>query len=285
MKLAKLMVLILSLVTSFTISAASEQALLRAATRGDVEGIKAALQSGVNINTRFEVGKTALMIAAENKRDAAVEALMDAGADLYVLDNNKWDVLTHAANAPSTPIMKLLLRKGYDPSKVNWRALEVARSKTSVSWGGGWDPIALQAREILEDAYKNRGSGVSGTIGLATMPPPAPTTASANTKDVRNEENAPPVFVNVAEMKLTSDIFKKTATKAMTGRGWTVLTTEPDKLTGTYTKGDKQYRASIFYKHPVIKISYIDGYGSSRDSWLMNLKKDLEYEINMELTR
>src|SRR5579871_31965 len=73
-----------------------DNALIRAAAQGDLEGIRAALKNGALINSRYidghafldpgESGYTALMFAILNKRKEAVKLLIENKADLEVKD-------------------------------------------------------------------------------------------------------------------------------------------------------------------------------------------------------
>ncbi len=279
MKLIEIGILVLSLGFALAASAAPGQELFSAAKYGQVPSIQAALKAGADVNSRFDVGKTALMVAAEQGRDAAVEALVDAGADLYMLDNNNWDALAHAAMSLHVSTVNLLLRKGIDPSKNNWRALAVVRSQS----GGGMDRRGSSTRltevqAILEAAYKR--SGTTGTVGAL---PGSPSAATARV--LLQEEMAEPILIDVSERKVTSEIFKSAAARALLQRGWKIIATEPGQITGTLTK-DKEYRARISFKPPmIIKIEFIEGYGSRRPNWLVNLKEDLEIELNATLVR
>ncbi len=270
MRLAKVCVLVWSLAPAFVASAASEQELFRAAKRGDVAGIQAALRAGANINTRFDIGKTALIVAAENGRDAAVEVLMDTGADLYALDNNKWDALTHASESERISTLKLLLRKGYDPSKNNWLALSVMRSQNvSRPIIRSGNPRLLEANKILENAYKSSGGGAVGGFSGGS----SPVTARVGVR----EDAAEPILIDVSERKVTLESFKSAATKAFSQRGWTIVTSEPEQITGAI----KEYRARISFKSgALIKIAFVEGYGQRSPNWLLNLKKDLEQELS-----
>jgi hypothetical protein len=130
---------------------------------------------------------------------------------------------------------------------------------------------------MLEGAYKRGGAG---TVGGASGGP-SPSTVRVPLQ----EEMADPILIDVSERKVTSELFKSAATRALLQRGWKIIATGPDQVTGTLTK-DKEYRARISFKPPVlIKIGFVEDYGSRRPNWLVNLKEDLEIELNVALVR
>lgn len=255
-------------------SAASERELFRAARSGQAPAIHTALKAGADINTRFDIGKTALIVAAERGHAAAVEVLMDAGADLYVLDNNGVDALGHAGMNAHVAVMRMMLAKGYDPSRNNWASLETLKRLKAIR------PLLPVEQEIaiLEDARRNyRGSTTTATVSSG---------GSGGQNVVRYDENlADPILIDVSERNVTSEIFKSVAVKALTGRGWSVLKSEPNQITATLSKGDREYRVSVSIKPGIlIKIGFVAGHGSDSPNWLNNLKKDMESHLRVALS-
>jgi len=83
-----------------------------AAHKGDMVALKMLISSKNDLNKRDSYGRTPLMVAAfANKLDAAA-ALMDAGANTDLLENDKYDALTIAAVAGNTKMVELLIKKG-----------------------------------------------------------------------------------------------------------------------------------------------------------------------------
>lgn len=278
MKSIKTLAFILLTMFATTVGAASEQELFHAAKEGDIAGIQAALRAGADINARFDVGKTALMVAAENGQDAAVELLVKSGADLYLLDNNHWDALTHAAfKAPKasfkssfskqpSPTFSLLLQKGFDPSKNNWRALTVLAGQSA----GAAHLVAAQT--VLEKMRKSGITGQSAEPGTAARAP---------------QDNQPwmvmakPTVIEIDAKKVTPEIFKTAANKTLSGHGWKVMASEPKDVTGTLTKDKLEYRVRISLISPTqIKLGYVEYYGSDNAKWLATLKKDMEKALS-----
>jgi hypothetical protein len=62
------------------------EALSEAARRGDAATVKALLDAGVDVNTKFRYGNTALSFACDRGHLEVVKVLLDAGADVNVKD-------------------------------------------------------------------------------------------------------------------------------------------------------------------------------------------------------
>jgi ankyrin repeat protein len=88
-----------------------------------------ALKAGTNVNSRNSAGQTALVFALERARAfsrrwgpkvtlEAVEALLDAGADLEIADSLGATAIHHAANIPDSQFLDLLLKRGGNPTHV-----------------------------------------------------------------------------------------------------------------------------------------------------------------------
>ena len=77
----------------------SAERLRQAAKDGDVEGIRAALADGTDIDSRDEHGWTVLMWAAHHNQRNAVDALLESGADPCVRDRLVQDAADLALHA------------------------------------------------------------------------------------------------------------------------------------------------------------------------------------------
>lgn len=127
--------------------------LLRAAAAGDVATIEnltsmgvradaAASQADVDADAspQFEVGSTALMLAARDGHDAAVFALLEEGADVNLQSSSGNTPLMHAAQRSSPDVVVTLLGAGADPS------IEDDRGRTALihaARSGAHQPAAL----------------------------------------------------------------------------------------------------------------------------------------------
>ena len=92
----------------------SNDDLLDAAAEGNIEIVRFILRKGADINTKNNIGGTALMLAAENGNTEIVNLLLDKGADINSKDKDGWGALIFAAQNGHTEIITLLLDKGVD---------------------------------------------------------------------------------------------------------------------------------------------------------------------------
>jgi ankyrin repeat protein len=83
-----------------------------AAAKGDAAAIKQLAAGGGNLNARDGHGRTPLMVAAFQRQHAAARALIEAGADLNVLESQAYDVITIAAVLDDLEMLKLAIRSG-----------------------------------------------------------------------------------------------------------------------------------------------------------------------------
>jgi hypothetical protein len=84
-------------------------ALRRSAESGDIDGVVALLDGKVDIEARDSAGRTALMLAVLNGRDAVVTVLLAHGADPNVTDGHGETPL-HLAVAGNHPSIEAALR-------------------------------------------------------------------------------------------------------------------------------------------------------------------------------
>lgn len=97
--------------------AKAQEALLRAARNGDLEGIARALREGADANGNGEDGVTALLAAVHAEETKAIEALVRAGADPndpMSVFGSAWTPLHQAASKVLEESAKALLEAGAD---------------------------------------------------------------------------------------------------------------------------------------------------------------------------
>jgi ankyrin repeat protein len=90
--------------------AARYQGLHAAAHRGDVAAITRATRSDVNVRDAY--GRTPLHVATFARQREAIRSLVATGADLHLLENDRYDAVTIAAVADDEETLKLLLSLG-----------------------------------------------------------------------------------------------------------------------------------------------------------------------------
>ena len=85
--------------------------LLRAAAQGDLDGVRQALESGINVNFQNRFGHTALMRAAENGRSEIVDLILEKEPDLNMTDQNNETALMKATRGGHLEVVQSLLKE------------------------------------------------------------------------------------------------------------------------------------------------------------------------------
>lgn len=88
--------------------------LLAAASSGDVEGVRAALEAGADIERRDEQGRTALLLAATHDHVEVAEALVERGASADALDDRHDTPWLVTGVTGSVAMLEALLPAGPD---------------------------------------------------------------------------------------------------------------------------------------------------------------------------
>ena len=101
--------------------AAQYQGLHAAAWRGDVTKIERLVAAGANLNARDAHGRTPLHLATFARQRGAVRALAKDGADLNLLENDRYDGVTIAAVADDEETLSVLLSLGASAKQVTSR--------------------------------------------------------------------------------------------------------------------------------------------------------------------
>jgi ankyrin repeat protein len=86
-----------------------------AVRRDDVAAARALIRAGADVNTQNNLGRTALMMAAESRYASCARHLIDAGADLCMGDHRGYTALHLACNTGMREVVRMLLAKGVDP--------------------------------------------------------------------------------------------------------------------------------------------------------------------------
>ena len=86
--------------------------LFAAAHQGDLAKAKKLLAAGANVNARDPYGRTAVHIATHARQRELIRALAQVGAELELLENDRYDAVTIAAVADDEETLRVLLGLG-----------------------------------------------------------------------------------------------------------------------------------------------------------------------------
>jgi hypothetical protein len=103
------------------VEVAAYRGLLAKAHRGDVPGLEQAIAAGAPLHARDSHGRTALHIATFARQQGVIRALARAGADLNLLENDRYDAVTIASVADDEDTLRLLLSLGAKAGQVTSR--------------------------------------------------------------------------------------------------------------------------------------------------------------------
>ena len=91
---------------------AAYRGLHAAALRGEVASLRRLIGEGADVNSRDGHGRTPLHVATHARQREAIQVLATAGADLGLLENDRYDAVTMAAVADDEATLRLLLALG-----------------------------------------------------------------------------------------------------------------------------------------------------------------------------
>jgi len=92
----------------------SKISFLDAAEKGDMIALKQGLQNGADINAVNRQGRTAILLAAMNKRYEAVQFLVDSGADINRQDQTCFNPFLWGCLNNDLTLVKLMIKAGAD---------------------------------------------------------------------------------------------------------------------------------------------------------------------------
>ena len=118
---------------------------------GDLEGVQAALQSGADVNSQDEIGKTGLMAALIGRRTALVRLLLEQeGIDIKICDYSGRTALYDAAvHAECLAIM--LARPEVTSQTINMKDWGGETPLRSAVWSGAPDCVELLINDDRTD--------------------------------------------------------------------------------------------------------------------------------------
>jgi len=138
-------------------AALTEQGMISAIQDGDVEAVRARLDSGADVNGRLMSASTPLSLAAGYPRGrlerqaAMVAILLEEGADVNARNADGSTAFMHAARRGGTKTMALLLEAGADPDARDDGGAH------AISYADGYDAAA----EVVLDASSDLRSYLS----------------------------------------------------------------------------------------------------------------------------
>ena len=103
-----------------------------AAAKGDLQAVRALLDSGVPADSRSADGRTPLICAAMASHLGVVSALLEAGADVGARSVDGSTALTTAALWNQPDVVRRLLAHGADPDAADgsgWTPSDIARTR------------------------------------------------------------------------------------------------------------------------------------------------------------
>ena len=84
---------------------------------GDIEGVRAALDAGTDVNAKSPDGATALQGAVHGDQELMVELLLEVGADVGITNRYGVSAASLAAENGNSIILKRLLEAGSNPEQ------------------------------------------------------------------------------------------------------------------------------------------------------------------------
>ena len=106
-------------------------ALIKLCKNGDLEGVKALLQIGVDVNTKGEYGLTGLMWAVSKNHNSVVELLLNTpNIDVNLKSDDYWCPLDLAVEYKNIEALKMLL---------DVPTIDVNIVESEWSGGGSWE--------------------------------------------------------------------------------------------------------------------------------------------------
>ena len=113
--------LLLTIVTGAQLMAspAQDQALIAAATKGDVAAARMLIDKGASVAARDGQGRTALLLATHGNHIEVARLLIATGADVNAKDNIQDSPFLYAGAEGRTEILKMTLAAGADLKSVN----------------------------------------------------------------------------------------------------------------------------------------------------------------------
>ena len=101
--------------------AAAYTGLHAGAAKGDLPALRNLIAAKVALDSRDGHGRTPLMVAAFRRNHAAARLLIEAGADLNLLENDRYDVLTISGVIDDPVMVKIAIAAGANTGLITSR--------------------------------------------------------------------------------------------------------------------------------------------------------------------
>ena len=184
---------------------------LEAVRKGDVSAVKALLDQGVSVDTKFRYDRTALSFAADRGHVEVVKLLLDRGADVNASDTYyRATAIVWALNKQHVEIVRLLLDRG---SQGGERALGAGVEKDNAALVAlaieKAQPTADELSIALASAEKANKAAIADQLrkaGAKPLPPAdrvVPPETLARYAGTYRGESGPEVKLEVREGVLT----------------------------------------------------------------------------------
>ena len=167
--------IVLAVVTGPLAAGTKEDELLRAVRQGDVAAVKALLDQGIPVDTKFRYDRTPLSFAADRGHLEIVKLLLERGADVNAKDTfYKMTPLSAASMKGNVDIVRLLLARS--PTDAGEVLLAAVYSKKAPLLDAALETGKLSAYDLsyaLEAAEQQQAAEVAARLRQAgAVPPP-----------------------------------------------------------------------------------------------------------------
>ena len=139
----------------------SQNTLLQAAARGELETVQTLLTAGGDPNVRNDLGQTPLHWAVGGSHMDVANALLTAGADPGARDNDGQTPLHVAVRKGEMEIFNILLKAGADPDAVN----NAGQNTSHVTSKSGHEEVP-NVRGVLQQAPNPQAIALAGQAPL-----------------------------------------------------------------------------------------------------------------------
>ena len=176
---------------------------------GDCDKIRYFIHSGVDINTKYKYGCTALINASDSNKKKVVRLLIELGADINIRDDEGQTALMKAAFVNADEVVAILIRSGADinvkdnQGQTPFMMAALSDSKTVA------ETLAEFGADV--DAVDNQGKKALDIAGLsfARFIRDGESREKINFKRIRHVLDAYPNFKNYGIIRGFKDAYKK----------------------------------------------------------------------------